>query len=60
LSYYSEMELTLAHTAAVVAGLAIVASPLMVSRKGLLPGLAAAVALGIVAAVLITVIRGIA
>ena len=40
--------------------LAIIASPLMISRKGLLPGLvAAAVALGIVAAVLITIVRGI-
>ena len=47
------------HMAAVVAGLAIVASPLMVSRKGLLPGLIAAAALGVVAAVLIAVVRGI-
>ena len=60
MSYHNEMALTFTHTAAVVAGLAIVASPLMVSRKGLLPGLVAAVALGIVAAVLITVVRGIA
>jgi hypothetical protein len=54
------MALTLTHTAAVVAGLAIIASPMMISRKGLLPGLLAAITLGIVAAVLITVIRGIA
>jgi hypothetical protein len=54
------MELTLTHTAAVVAGLAIAASPLMFSRKGLLPGLLAAVALCIVAVVLIAVVRGIA
>jgi hypothetical protein len=54
------MALAFAHTAAVVAGLAIAAGYLMVSRRGLLPGLAAAVALGIVAAVLITVVRGIA
>ena len=60
MSYDSEMEPTFTHTAAVVAGLAIVASPFMISRKGLLPGLLAAVALCIVAAVLITVIRGIA
>jgi hypothetical protein len=48
-----------AHTAAVVAGLAIAGS-LVVSRRRLLPGLAAAVALGILAAVLITIVRGIA
>jgi hypothetical protein len=48
-----------AHAAAVVAALAITGS-LMVSRRRLLPGLATAVALGIVAAVLITVVRGIA
>ena len=53
------MSLTFTHTAAVIAGLATIASPLMISRKGLLPGLVAAVSLGIVAAVLITVVRGI-
>ena len=54
------MTITFTHLAAAVAGLAIIASPLMISRKGLLPGLIAAVAFGIVAAVLITVVRGMA
>ncbi len=49
--------MTLTHVAAVVAGLAIIASPFMISRKGLFPGLAAAVALAVAAALLITVAR---
>lgn len=53
------MASALTHAAAVVAGLAIVASPLMISRKGLLRGLIAALVLAIVAAVLISVARGI-
>jgi hypothetical protein len=48
----------LIHAAVVVAGLAVVASPFMISRKGLLPSLLATVVLGIAAAVLITVARG--
>jgi hypothetical protein len=51
------MTLTLTHTAAVIAGLAIIATTLTVTRRGLLPGLIAAVALGIAAAVLITAAR---
>jgi hypothetical protein len=49
--------MTLTHTAAVVAGLAIVASAFAVSRKGLLPGLAAGITLCIVAALLIMAAR---
>jgi hypothetical protein len=51
------MTTILTHTAAVVAGLAIVASAFTVSRKGLLPGLAAAVVLAVAAALLITAAR---
>jgi hypothetical protein len=52
------MTTTLAHLAAVVAGLAIVASTFTTaSRKGLFPGLAAAVILGVVAALFITAAR---
>lgn len=47
------MEVTLTHAAAVVAGLAIVGGMILNSRKGLLPSLAAAVGLCLVAAVLI-------
>ena len=50
------MSLTFTHAAAVVAGLAIIACALVISRKGLLPRLAAAVGLGIFAAVLLHVI----
>lgn len=50
------MSVALTHTAAVLAGLAIIASPFMISRKGLLPGLAASVGLALVAAVIIRVI----
>jgi hypothetical protein len=52
------MSLIFTHAAAVVAGLAIIACacPLVISRKGLLPRLAAAVGLGIFAAVLLHVI----
>ena len=49
---------TIAHIAAVVAGLAIVASAFTVSRKGLFPGLAAAVVLAATAALLIAAARG--
>lgn len=53
------MPATLTYIVAVVAGLAMVASSfLMVTRKRLLPGLVAAVALAILAAVLITLVRG--
>ena len=45
--------MTLTHVAAVVAGLAIIASPLMIARDGLLRSLAAAVGLAIVAAAII-------
>jgi hypothetical protein len=48
---------TLTHIAAVVAGLAIVASAFAVSRKGLFPGLIAGVTLCIIAALLITAAR---
>ena len=58
-SYAWQMAATLILTATVMAGLAMIASPLMVSTKGLLPGLLAALALGITAAVLITIARGI-
>jgi hypothetical protein len=51
---------TLAHIAAVAAGLAICASPFVFLRKGLLHGLVSAVALGTVAALLITIARAIA
>jgi hypothetical protein len=49
--------MTLTHVAAVVAGLAIMASPLTISRKGLFPGLAAGVALAVAAALLLTAAR---
>jgi hypothetical protein len=48
--------MTVAQTAAVIAGLAIIASPFMLTRNGLLRSLAAAVGLTIVAAVIIHVI----
>ena len=51
---------TLAHIFAVAAGLAICVSPFVVLRKGLLRGLVFAVALGTVAALLITIARAIA
>lgn len=51
------MATTLTHTAAAVAGLAIVASAFTVSRKRLLPGFAAAVVLGVAAALLIAAAR---
>lgn len=50
------MTMTLTHAAAVVAGLAMVASLFIVGRKRLLPSLAAAVGLCILAAVLISII----
>ncbi len=50
------MASTFTHTAA-VAGLAIIASPLMISPKGLLPGLAAAVTLAVTTALLIAAVR---
>lgn len=52
------MTSTLTHVAAVVAGLAILVTGFTVSRKGLLRGLVAAVAFGVVAALLITAVRG--
>jgi hypothetical protein len=58
-SYAWQMAATLILTATVMAGLAMIASPLMVSSKGLLPGLVAAIALGIAAAALITIARSI-
>jgi hypothetical protein len=51
------MTTTITHIAAVVAGLAIVASAFTVSRKGLFPGLAAAVVLAVTAALLIAAAR---
>jgi hypothetical protein len=51
------MSSTFTHIAAVAAGLAIVAAGLTVSARGLLKGLAAAVALGVVAALLIAAVR---
>jgi hypothetical protein len=51
------MTMTLTHIAAVMAGLAIVASAFTVSRKGLFPGLAVAVVLGVAAALLLTAAR---
>jgi uncharacterized membrane protein YwaF len=48
---------TLTHIAAVVAGLAIVATAFTVGRRGLLPSLVAAVVLGVAAALLITAAR---
>jgi hypothetical protein len=48
--------MTVTQTAAVIAGLAIIASPFMLTRNGLLRSLAAAVGLAIVAAVIIHVI----
>jgi hypothetical protein len=51
-----EMVPTLTHAAAVVAGLAMVASLFIIGRKRLLPSLAAAVGLCILAAVLISII----
>jgi hypothetical protein len=52
-----DMDMSLAHVTAVLAGLAIIASYLMISRKGLFPALAAAVALALVGAVLVTAAR---
>jgi hypothetical protein len=49
--------MTLTHVAAVVAGLAIIATGFTVSRSGLLKGLVAAVAFAIAAALLITAVR---
>ena len=51
------MTSTFTHVAAVVAGLAIFVTGFTVSRKGLLRGLIAAVAFGVVAALLITAVR---
>ena len=48
--------LTVTQTAAVIAGLAIMASPFMLTRNGLLRSLASAVGLAIVAAVIIRVL----
>jgi hypothetical protein len=53
------MTWSLTNTAAVVAGLAVIASLVLVGRKRLFPGLVTALALAIAAAVLITVARGI-
>lgn len=50
------MTMTLTHAAAVVAGLAIFASYLMIGGRGFLTRLAAAVAFGIVAALIIRAI----
>jgi hypothetical protein len=51
------MTSTFTHIAAVVGGLAICATALTVTRKGLMPGLAAAVVFGVAAALLITAVR---
>jgi len=47
------MAMTVTHVAAVVAGLAIIASPFMIARGGLFRSLAAAVGLAVVAAAII-------
>jgi hypothetical protein len=47
---------TLTHAVAVVAGLAIITAVFTIGSKRLLPGLAAAIALGILAAALIQII----
>lgn len=47
------VSITLTNAAAVVAGLAIIGSPLLISRKGLLPRLAVTLGLSVLAAVLI-------
>ena len=51
------MTMTLPHAAAVIAGLAIVASPWMISRKGLFPSLVASLGLAVIAALLIAAVR---
>jgi hypothetical protein len=51
------MTSTFTHIAAVAAGLAIIVRGFTVSRRGLLQGLAAAVAFGVAAALLITAVR---
>ena len=51
------MTTILTHTAAVVAGLALVATTFTATRKGLLPGMVAAVVLAVAAALLITAAR---
>jgi hypothetical protein len=52
-----EMTASFIHVAAVMAGLAIVATAFTVSRSGLLKGLVAAVAFGVAAALLIAAVR---
>lgn len=47
------MAMTFTHAAGVVAGLAIIASPFMITRNGLLRSWAAAIGLGVLAAVLL-------
>jgi hypothetical protein len=51
------MPSTFTHIAAVVAGLAIIATAFTVMPRSLLKGTAAAIALGVVAALLITAVR---
>jgi hypothetical protein len=51
------MDLSLTHIIAVLAGLAIIASYLVISRKGLFASLAAAVTLASAGAALVTVAR---
>jgi hypothetical protein len=51
------MASTFTHAATVIAGLAICVTGFTVSRRGLLPGVATAVAFGVVAALLITAVR---
>jgi hypothetical protein len=51
------MASTFTHIAAVVAGLAIIATAFTVMPRSLLKGTAAAVALGLLAALLITAVR---
>jgi hypothetical protein len=52
-----QMTSSFTHVAAVVAGLAIIVTGFTVSRRGLLPGLVAAIAFGVTAALLITAVR---
>jgi hypothetical protein len=53
----SGMDSTFTHIAAVLAGLAIVATAFTVMPRSLLKGMAAAVAFGVLAALLITAVR---
>jgi hypothetical protein len=53
------MTSALIHIAAVVAVMAAIAGPFIECRKGLLPGMVAAVAFGVAAALLLTAARSV-